>query len=180
MTILKPQKWEEELLLKQCIKQFNNPITLHSGDTSTWMFDAGKILENPVLSANINRWLTSILNDDIFLFGVEFFGAVLLSSLSRPFGIIRKDGSVYRSPFEDRLPIWAEYLSIGIFDDVVTTGNSILSAETIISKKYNKKVDSYWCILNRGNINGINSYISQETLHEFLERNKLPLAIKGG
>lgn len=141
-------------------------FTLHSGEKSDWIFDFGRAWGVPKLRRK-SLWLTPVDTSQLIVFGIpagiEFWGALEVSR-ARSHIIIRKDGSVWRRIHKDE-----DYLrsAVYLFDDVVTTGSSMTKAEATLSK-LGHHVVARSCILNRGNIPGIDSVVSMEDVEEVL------------
>ena len=104
---------------------------LHSGDKSNVLYDVGKVITNPEF---IKQFRTFIEHQK-FLVGIEFGGAMLAALSGKPFGIVRKDGTVYGD-----IPD-----TYTLIDDVITTGASIDAAIDSIGKEPSK----ICCIVNR-------------------------------
>ena len=107
---------------------------LHSGDKSDVLYD---VLEVVGTKKFLNSFKKFIRKEE-YLVGIEFGGAILAAMSGKPFGIVRKDGTVY-----GEIPN-----NYSIIDDVITTGNSIESAIFRIQKR----PKHVCCIVNRSSL----------------------------
>ena len=114
----------------ECYTEGN--FILHSGEKSNYLFDVLKLINNGEFIQNV--W--DFLEKDSPLVGIEFGGAILASIVFiDDFSIIRKDGTIY-----GEIPN-----NYTLFDDVVTTENSIKTAIEQIGKEP-KKIK---CVVDR-------------------------------
>lgn len=107
-----------EMIFNKCYTE--GEYTLHSGDSSNFIFDVLKVVHNPIF---IN-YLPTFLKNDNHLVGIEFGGALIAAMSGKPFSIVRKDGTIYGS-------IPDNYTLV---DDVVTTERSLREAIDFIDK----------------------------------------------
>lgn len=104
---------------------------LHSGGRSDTLYDVGRIVTTP----EFRREFQKFIEHETFIVGIEFGGSILAAMSGKPFAIVRKDGTIYGT-------IPNEYTLV---DDVVTTGNSILTA----TRDIGKEPTHIKCIVNR-------------------------------
>ena len=114
-------------------------FTLHSGQHSTWIFDA-----LPLLSDFVDFMV--YLDPKFTTMGIEFCGSLLaIAKDGVNAGIIRKDGKIYEPPsygsrYNRRI--------VTLVDDVVTTEGSFISA-TMSLAAANIQVGEYIALLDR-------------------------------
>lgn len=125
----------EELILKNCYKEGN--FILHSGQNSDHIYDILELIMNEEFTIKLSKFVE---NDH--LVGIEFGGSLFAAIRSYEFSIVRKDGTVY-----GKIP--DNYV---LFDDVVTTENSIRTA----IKQIGKEPTKIKCIVDRREIKTLN------------------------
>ena len=119
----------QSMIFKECYTEGN--YILHSGDSSNFLFDVLKIINNPIFI----DYLSTFFKDDNHLVGIEFGGALIAAMSGKPFSIVRKDGTIYGNIPDDYT----------LVDDVVTIEGSLREAIDFIDKyQYNIK-----CIVDR-------------------------------
>lgn len=138
-------------VFKDCIKY--GDFTLHSGQKSSWIFDA--LLGREHWSA----WLR-VLQQVYPPVGIEFGGSLLAQTMGG--GIIRQDGTYYE-------PRWltAPTSLVSLIDDVCTTEASFNRATAELANQ-GIKVGEYLCLLDRRKLEnktlGVRSLVTAEGL----------------
>lgn len=107
-----------KLIMEECYTEGN--YTLHSGDSSNFIFDVLKVVNNPMFI----DYLPTFFKDDNHIVGIEFGGALIAAMSGGPFSIVRKDGTIYGNIPDDYT----------LVDDVVTTEGSLREAIDFIDK----------------------------------------------
>ncbi len=124
-------------IIKTCMKEGN--FVLHSGQKTRYLFDVMKLITNEEFLTEFREFV----NGDHFLVGIEFGGSLLVANHAGchgNFAIIRKDGTIYGNP------IPKDYV---LFDDVVTTENSLRKAMKQIHEQTGHYPDEIKCVVDR-------------------------------
>jgi len=115
---------------------------LHSGQHSTWIFDA-----IPLLSDFIDFMV--YLDPKFTTMGIEFCGSLLaIAKDGGRAGIIRKDGKIYEPPSYKICWKRDNRRIVTLVDDVVTTEGSFLSSTRSLAAA-NIQVGEYIALLDR-------------------------------
>lgn len=128
----------QDLIYSKAYKK--GKFKLHSGEESTYIFDVLEIIHDQ----EFLKAFREFVKYETYLVGIEFGGSIMAALSGKPFGIIRKDGTVYGN-------IPDNYTLI---DDVVTTENSLRNAHKSLVMKYNfKPINQFMCVVDRRSFN---------------------------
>lgn len=109
---------------------------LHSGDESNYIFDVLEIIHDQ----EFLKAFREFIKYEDYLVGIEFGGSILAAISGKPFGIIRKDGTVYGDVPDNYT----------LIDDVVTTETSLRNAYTTLTISHNfKPINQFMCVVDR-------------------------------
>ncbi len=125
---------------------------LHSGEESTYIFDVLEIIHDQ----EFLKAFREFVKYENYLVGIGFGGSILAVVSCKPFGIIRKDGTVYGD-------IPDNYTLI---DDVVTTENSLRNAHATLTIRHNfKSSNQFMCAVDRRPYNKRDLHIESMLIH---------------
>lgn len=117
------------------IKEYKDPQTLHSGQTSHLVIDVIWMLTDPRLRKNIIQEMSAKISpvNTVTIVGIETGGAILASLVAEQknmmYGVYRKDGTLIMP--KDTV----DKKDVIIIDDVKTTGKSLEEARQALEDK---------------------------------------------